>query len=271
MTHVVHAGWLSICLLLVGGGCGAEMQLDTDGVVLAVGQKAAIDIVGTDGGSRLQSETLRLTDAAGRVYEQGGSHPLSINMVSTSRLEFQVPAGIAPGDATVAVATELDETFEGTLRIVRLVAVRDLAGTVWVLAIHSADKVVQLQQIASGSIMGKGLGRVAVGQQGRLLASSPHPSKQLGVAWLAGSGAKSGKAGLSMTDTVEDLAVTSSGQLLVATKKQAYLLEAPKNSQGGISIRATFPGNYSLPVGDPFPPVQQQDLPADKGPAAQLQ
>ncbi len=224
MTVIYKA--LTLCgLVALAAACDPSLTLDT-GAALVVGQKASIKV--TEGGDDvvLLENSLRLTDASKREYT--GTN-LAATKASADEVQFRVPVGLTAGPASLEVKTQEGWPFSGTIQINRLVVMRDLAGKVWLLAKTGKGTVAQYAEVPQGDgkdNMGKGFGKVAVGPDGTLMASSALSSKTVKVAWLGGT-TKVSEQAATFQEQVNDVAVGQKGHILVATSNGLYIMPRP--------------------------------------------
>ena len=228
MTPTFRALTFCGCVFLLAA-CDPSLTLDT-GTALVVGQKASIKVTDGGDGSALLEQSFKLTDAAKRTYTStSADSKLEVTRVSAEEFQFTVPVGLAPGPAAVEVMTQDGFPFTGTIQINRLVAMRDLAGKVWLLAKTGPDDLAQYAEIPQGDgkdNMGQGYGKLAIGPDGTLLASSALSSKTVKVAWLGSTTRVSEKAATFKVQ-VNDVAVARTGQILVATADGTQIIARP--------------------------------------------
>lgn len=226
---------LTLCCALLLAACDPSLTLDT-GAALVVGQKASIKVSEGGDGAGLLENTLKLTDSAGRAYT---SSEVKVSKVSSEEIQFTVPVGLAAGKGKVEVQTQDGFPFTGDIQINRLVVMRDLAGKIWLLAKTGPTTVTQFKEINSGDgaeSMGKGFGRLAIGPEGVLMASSALSSKTVKVAWLGATTKVSQKAA-TFKDQVNDVAVALKGQVLVATTNGTYVIAKPTSVGGALEAK----------------------------------
>lgn len=233
---MVGCAALCVLTLLLGAGCDPTLNLNTRGTVLEVGQRARIKVTSGGDDAALVKDSFTLTDAAGQVFQPGASSDrlrLDVSVVSNtdgvSEVQFTVPPGVTPGDATVAVTTAGGFVFSGTVRLRRLLSVRDAAGKVWVIALTdgASSRVEHVRELSAGRKgMGDGPGRVAVSPDGTLMGSiGATPGNRLWLDWMEAAVSNSypfAEFGLA----ARDLAISRAGHTLVATVGGMQLVAA---------------------------------------------
>ena len=244
MTRFIITMTCCGCALLAAAACDPNLTLDT-GAALVVGQKASIKVTEGGDGSALLEKSFKLTDAAKRIFSVEAGDIVA-SKISSSEIQFTVPVGLTAGPAALEVTTQDGFPFSGTIQINRLVAMRDLAGKVWLLAKTGSDTVAQYAEIPQGDgkeSMGKGYGKVAIGPNGTLMVSSALGSKTVKVAWLGGT-TKVSEQAATFNEQVNDVAVALGGQILVATSKGTYVIPRPT------SVGAALATGKPLDTGD---------------------
>ncbi len=234
MKMLKHTTTIGCCALLLAA-CDPSLTLDT-GAALVVGQKASIKVNEGGDGAGLVENTLTLTDSAGRAYT---SAEVKVSKVSDEEIQFTVPVGLAAGKGKLEVQTKDGFPFTGDLQINRLVVMRDLAGKLWLLAKTGPGTVAQFKEIAQGDggeNMGKGFGKVAIGPDGVLMASTAISSKTVKVAWL-GATTKVSEKSATLKHQVNDVAVALKGQVLVGTSNGTYVIAKPTSASGSLDAK----------------------------------
>ena len=214
---------LSLALpLLLLGGCDPSLTLDTIGVHLVVGQTGHIRVIEGASDATMLPDTLTLTDTGGQAFD---ATALAAKAISEDTIELVVPTGIAPGRADLRVDTSEGFPFAGKLQITRLAAMRDLAGTVWMIALPEAGTMNQYLDIAPGTKgMGKGAGAVAISPDGKLLASSARAIWRVYLSW---TGDHPMQNFVQLSREVVALSVTSTHHTLAATDKGVHVISPP--------------------------------------------
>ncbi len=217
---------------LAAAGCDPTMSLDTAGLHLVVGQTGRIQVIEGGDEAPIVLDTLSLIDTGGRAYD---AKALSAKAPSGKLIELVVPTGIAPGKGDLKVSTSDGYSFEGTVQITRLAAMRDLAGKVWMLALPEVGTMNQYLDISPGTKgMGKGAGAVAISPDGKLLASSARGIWRVYLAWTGDHPMK--KNPVQLPRQVEAITVTSTHHTLAATDKGTFYIEPPKSRTATLSL-----------------------------------
>jgi len=221
-----------------------ELVFDPGASVLFVGQKARIVVTEGSGGSDLDYSSFELVDSNKKVFSSK-SPALGLKRLAADELQFTVPPGIAAGDANISVETSKGPAFSGKVTINRLIAMRDLSGKLWLLALLGDGTASQFAEFTAGKF-GFGHGQVAIGMGGRLLASTADGSHQLYLAWVGAALEPSPPYTFDPTEDIADLKVTSQGLTLVATSNGVYLVNPPSKQPPQIPAVSLTP----LPTGD---------------------
>lgn len=229
-------------LALVAGSvtCGDPTLIFEPGPqVLIVGQSASIVVTQGGDGSTLEANTLSLKDADGSTFTAGADGVVVQKKGDGKEVEFTVPPAIAPGDALLEIKTSEGPAFSGKIKINRLMAMRDLAGKIWLLSLQGKDAAgemaaAQYAEIQSGQT-GVGHGLLAVGYKGRLMASVAVLPAQLHLAWL-GSQPKISPAKLFTGETIRALAVSPTGVTLVGSSTGTHVVDPPTNIVSQLSV-----------------------------------
>jgi hypothetical protein len=193
--------------------------------VLLVGQRASVVVTEGGDGSDLDESTFTLSDSEGREYD-AKSPDLELKRVSGDEVSFSIPPGIAAGQAALSVKTSEGPTFESKLTVNRLMAVRDLSGKIWLLALLGDGSAAQFSEAAAGTF-GFGFGHVAVGNKGRLLASTARAKSEVRLAWLSSKLTPSPAHSFGSSVVITGVRVTGTGLTLVATESGTYAVEKP--------------------------------------------
>ena len=255
MKASIHKIIICCVLSMLAAACSPDVTLVINNH-LVVGQKATIQL--TEGGATLLAKSFKLTAADKRVYTPGGGNDVSVTTLSDEQLQFTVPLGITSGDATLEFSTDDDQTFRGTLRIRRVVVMRDLGGKVWILGKTGAGTMEELPSIEAGKgaeNLGEGYGKVSVGPGGLLLASSALTSGVIKLAWLGGV-TKVSEQSMAVQEPILDLAVAATGQTLVATGPQGsgsdkggtYLIPRPSSMSDKLTMNPLIKDQHTLAV-----------------------
>ena len=212
-----------LCLGLAAGCGDPELTFFPGAGVLYVAQQASILVTSGGDGSDLVESSLKLVDGEGTAF---GAQELQATEVSGDETQFVVPAGIATGKGTLSVETSKGPSFSGEVGINRLMAMRDLSGKIWLLALTGSGAGAQFAEAKAGNF-GTGFGQVAIGYEGRLLATTSRSSGELFLAWVDPGLKPSTPHTISTTETINDLLVTPNGVTLVATSGGVYYAPAP--------------------------------------------
>lgn len=215
-------------MALVGAGCEVTpvLSFDPGSEALNIGQLASIVVEQGGEGATLVEGSFTLTDAQKRVFN-AQTKELELTKVSDSELRFRTPPGIAPGKATLSVDTSKGPAFSGEVEIQRLFAIRDLGGKTWLPALVAEGEAAETGKDLAAGKMGFGLGRVSVGDKGRLMASIATGTRQLYLAWIGRSPTASSSFIFDPTLTLNDVLVTPGGITLVGTSNGTYLAQRP--------------------------------------------
>jgi hypothetical protein len=229
-----------LALLAICVTCGDPNLIFEPGPqVLIVGQKASVVVTEGGDGSTLEANTLSLKDADGSTFTAGADGVVAQKKGDGNEVEFTVPPAIAPGDALLEIKTSKGPAFSGKIKISRLMAVRDLAGKVWLLSLQGKDTAgkmaaAQYAEIQSGQT-GVGHGLLAVGYKGRLMASVAVTPAQLHLAWLD-SPPKISPAKLFTGETIRALAVSPTGVTLVGSSTGTHVVDPPTNIASQLTV-----------------------------------
>jgi hypothetical protein len=216
-----------------------ELTFDPGPAVLLVGQYASIEVTEGGDGSDLDQSTFVLKDAAGKTFDSK-SADLELKKISNKEIGFAVPPGIAAGEASLTVGTKKGLEFSGKVDINRLMAMRDLSGKIWMLALLGDGTASQFGEAGPG-IFGVGHGHLSVGYKGRLLASTSGPSRTLQLAWVASTLKVSSAHVFDSMVVVNDVLVTSTGATLVSTEAGTYYVKKPTTDPPGKLEVSSFP------------------------------
>jgi hypothetical protein len=234
-TALLGAGL--ILLLFAAAGCDPKLSLYVQGV-LTVGEVAKLSVEESSDKAAIDDKSFKLVDAQGHTYApSGSSKTVQVTRVSEKELTFVVPTGIAPGEASIEVMTQKGLPFTAKALVNRLIAMRDLSGKVWMIAIKALGEYSQYTEVKSGdSGLGSGDGKVSFGPQGWLLASSSRQAKQVKLAAIGASVELT--TAYTFEQDVADVVVMYSGQTLVATGNTLSLIEKPTSFSTSLSVSA---------------------------------
>lgn len=236
LCWVVAAVWAA--------GCGdPKLSFPPAKGVLLVGQHVSVVVTEGGDGSDLDESTFALQDAGGQRWDASSSD-LELKRVSGDEISFSVPPGIAAGEATLSVNTSKGPTFESKATINRLMAVRDLSGKIWLLALLGDGSAAQFAEEAAGTF-GFGFGQVAVGYKGRLLASTARAKGEVRLAWISSNLTPSPAHAFDAAVVISSVRVTAAGLTLVGTSNGTYVVEKPTTDPPGALTVSSTP----LPTG----------------------
>jgi len=221
---------LSLALLAATTGCGDPSLIFEPGLAaLIVGQKASVVVTEGGDGSGLMANSLSLKDADGSTFT-ASANGVVVRKVKDEEVEFTVPPAIAPGDALLEIKTDKGPAFSGKVKISRLMAMRDLAGKIWLLSLQGKDAAGQMASAQYTEIQssdtGAGHGLVSVGYKGRLLATVAVLSSQLHLAWM-GNQPKISPPTLFTGETIRAVAMTPTGVTLVGSDQGTHVVDLP--------------------------------------------